>query len=173
MLGVISKMNEGLSTFSLDTTGIAVVQSWVNHSAVNYGFIIKDYSDASDGLDFSSRENGTTSKRPKLTVTYSTGPVETAVGSSDLPGEFHLKQNYPNPFNPTTTISYSLPKSDFVTLKIYDLLGKEVLALVNEFQEAGTHSIDFDASKLSSGAYLYPLRSGEEFVETKKMLLIK
>ncbi len=85
---------------------------------------------------------------------------------------YQLMQNYPNPFNPGTMISYSIPNSGFVTLKVYDMLGREVRTLVNEFQSAKTYSISFDAIDLSSGIYLYKLQAGD-FLEAKKMILIK
>lgn len=91
----------------------------------------------------------------------------------EIPVEYKLKQNYPNPFNPLTNISYSIPNSYFVTLKIYDLLGKEIQTLVNEFQQAGTYSLTFDSSELSSGIYFYRLGVGSNFVETKKMLFLQ
>lgn len=91
---------------------------------------------------------------------------------SDVPTEFNLNQNYPNPFNPTTTISYSLPTNGFVTLKVYDILGKEVVTLVNEEKTEGNYSVDFDGSKLASGTYLCRIVSGA-FIQTKKMVLMK
>ena len=89
-----------------------------------------------------------------------------------LPETYNLNQNYPNPFNPTTTISYSIPENEYVTLSIYDALGKEVAVLDNGFRTAGNYSHTFDASNLSSGMYFYTIRSGN-FVQTKKMLLMK
>lgn len=86
--------------------------------------------------------------------------------------DYQLYQNYPNPFNPGTRISYSIPENQFVTLKIFDVVGKEVGVLVNASQTAGMHIIDFNASNLSSGVYYYKLEAGK-FVETRKMLLIK
>ncbi len=80
--------------------------------------------------------------------------------------------NYPNPFNPTTKITYSLPKSGFVTLKVYNTLGQEVATLVNEVKAAGTYEVDFDASRLASGMYLYTLTSGKITI-SKKMLVVK
>jgi hypothetical protein len=91
---------------------------------------------------------------------------------TEKPTEYALYQNYPNPFNPVTTITYQIPKEGLVTLKIYDILGKEVTTLINEEKQAGKYSIDFNASKLSSGVYLYELRSNE-FKSTKKLLLMK
>ena len=86
--------------------------------------------------------------------------------------DYYLAQNYPNPFNPSTTIKYVLPEKNFVSLKVYDILGREVKILVNEIKEAGTYSIEFNASKLPSGIYFYTLISGN-FITTKKLILLK
>jgi len=91
---------------------------------------------------------------------------------SGLPKEFKLDQNYPNPFNPTATISYSLPQKSFVTLKLYDLLGREVRILVNGEQEPGNYSRIVDANDLPSGVYFYRLQAGK-FTDIKKMLMVK
>lgn len=91
---------------------------------------------------------------------------------ADVPTEFNLNQNYPNPFNPTTTISYSLPTNGFVTLKVYDILGKEVATLINEEKQAGSYTTNFDASGLASGTYIYRLTAGSS-IQIKKMTLIK
>ena len=88
------------------------------------------------------------------------------------PLSFQLKQNYPNPFNPSTKISYSIPQQENVTLKVYDLLGKEVATLLNEEKPAGNYEIDFNASSLSSGVYLYKIQAGS-YVESKKMTLLR
>jgi hypothetical protein len=89
-----------------------------------------------------------------------------------LPKVFALEQNYPNPFNPTTVISYQLPVASEVSLKVYDVLGKEVMTLVNGRQAAGAYNYTLNASNLSSGVYFYRLRAGN-FVSTKKMMLVK
>jgi hypothetical protein len=81
-------------------------------------------------------------------------------------------QNYPNPFNPSTTISYNLLGKNFVTLKVYDVLGKEISTLVNEKKPAGTYGINFNTVGLGSGVYFYQLKA-ENFMETKKMILMK
>ncbi|TFB10246.1 T9SS type A sorting domain-containing protein [Candidatus Marinimicrobia bacterium MT.SAG.2] len=85
---------------------------------------------------------------------------------------YELSQNYPNPFNPTTTLSYAIPRSGDVTLIIYNILGEEIISLVNEFKSAGRYEITWDASAQSSGIYFYRLKSGD-FEETKKMVLLK
>ncbi len=86
--------------------------------------------------------------------------------------DYKLEQNYPNPFNPSTKINYSLQAEGLVTLKVFNILGQEVATLINDFQTAGSHSVNFDASKLSSGIYLYKIDSNG-FTQTKKMMLIK
>jgi hypothetical protein len=91
--------------------------------------------------------------------------------SEEVPTEYSIS-NYPNPFNPTTTVNYQLPKSGYVTLKIYDILGKEVATLVNENKEAGYYKVNFNASKLSSGIYVYKL-TGNNVNISKKMILMK
>lgn len=85
---------------------------------------------------------------------------------------FSLQQNYPNPFNPATIIKYNLPKNTFVTLKIFDVLGREVKTLVNEFQNSGIKEVNFDASSLTSGVYFYSITAGD-FSDVKKMILAK
>ncbi len=89
-----------------------------------------------------------------------------------IPTQFSLSQNYPNPFNPTTSISFTLPKSEFVTLKVFNLLGQEVRTLVNGFMESGSYNQIFDASNLSTGTYFYQLKT-ESFSDIKKMILVK
>jgi hypothetical protein len=86
--------------------------------------------------------------------------------------EFVLRQNYPNPFNPTTTIKYELPKSSYVRLSVYDLLGREVSVLVNEWKPPGTYEVRFDARGLASGVYLCRLTAGD-FLMTMRSILLK
>ncbi len=88
------------------------------------------------------------------------------------PEDYNLYQNYPNPFNPSTTIRYSVIQPDLVRIKVYDILGREVKTLVNELKQAGTYEVQFDASGLASGIYLYKIESGK-FIQTKKMILLK
>ncbi|MBI5470797.1 MAG: T9SS type A sorting domain-containing protein, partial [Ignavibacteriae bacterium] len=93
-------------------------------------------------------------------------------GSMVTPDNFALQQNYPNPFNPTTIITYQLPKSSFVTLQLFDLLGREIRVLVDGMREAGFHEVSLDASRLASGTYFYRLQAGS-FIETKKLVLLR
>lgn len=92
--------------------------------------------------------------------------------SSHTPDNFKLSQNYPNPFNPTTNVDFSIKEKGFVSLKVYDMTGKEVAELVNRELAIGSYSFGFDGAKLNSGVYFYTLRS-ENFTQTKKMLLVK
>jgi len=89
-----------------------------------------------------------------------------------IPSEYTLEQNYPNPFNPVTNIVYSIPKESKVSLEVYDIVGRLVTTLVNTNQQAGRYTVDFDASKLSSGMYIYRLSAGDVSF-AKKMLLMK
>jgi hypothetical protein len=88
------------------------------------------------------------------------------------PTDYSLSQNYPNPFNPNTVIEYSIPESKFVSLIVYDMLGREVTVLVNENQQAGNYKVELNAENLSSGIYYYKISSGK-YVETRKMILLK
>jgi hypothetical protein len=92
--------------------------------------------------------------------------------SDNIIADYYLEQNYPNPFNPTTTIAFGLPRESEVTLKIFNILGKEVTTLVSDFLSAGSYSYEWNASRLASGVYLYILHAGEH-VETRKMVLMK
>ena len=105
--------------------------------------------------------------RPVSQIT--TGVNESRSGT---PTAFSLSQNYPNPFNPTTTINYQLPMSGQVTLKVFDMLGREIATLVNDNENAGSYSAKFDGSRLASGVYFYRLQAGS-FSQTKKLMLVK
>lgn len=106
----------------------------------------------------------------RITSGTVTGVVNNTL--SLIPDTYELSQNYPNPFNPVTQINFSIPKQSVVTLRIYDVLGKEVATLVNENKPAGFYTVDFNASNLSSGAYFYRIEAGN-FTDIKRMMLIK
>jgi hypothetical protein len=99
-------------------------------------------------------------------------PVSVKNRHSSLPGKFELGQNYPNPFNPTTTISFTLPSKSFVSLKIFDALGREVSTLISEEMPAGTYTRQWNAGRLASGMYFYRLQA-ETFSETRKLVLLR
>ena len=133
------------------------------------------------GWEFDSvGEGGSTNRQVFLTGDDQTLPVvffnnQDAVNVEpelDMPTEFALKQNYPNPFNPTTNIVYALPEASEVTLEVFNLQGQRVAILVRGQQTAGFHTVNFDASRLASGMYLYRLQAGN-FVQTQKMMLVK
>lgn len=92
--------------------------------------------------------------------------------SNEVPEKYSLSQNYPNPFNPTTKFNFSIPKNSFVSLKVFDVLGREVATIVEKDFSMGSYTVDFDATKLSTGIYFYTLKTGD-FTETKKMMLVK
>jgi hypothetical protein len=92
--------------------------------------------------------------------------------TNKIPSEFSLQQNYPNPFNPSTKVKYEIPERSFVTLKVYDVLGKEVATLVNDEKPAGVFEFEFNGAGLTSGIYFYKLQVGD-FVETRKMVLLR
>lgn len=91
---------------------------------------------------------------------------------NEIPQTYELKQNYPNPFNPVTQIEFSIPNDEYVTLRVFDILGREVSVLLSKNMKAGEHSVQFDGSKLSSGVYIYRIEAGR-FADAKKMILIK
>lgn len=92
--------------------------------------------------------------------------------NNNVVNSFNLAQNYPNPFNPSTKISYALQSPELVTLRVFDVLGREVATLVNQYQSAGNHTVSFNASSLASGMYFYKLEAGS-FQSIKKMMLLK
>jgi hypothetical protein len=117
--------------------------------------------------------DGGTNKQIFNNITRGTSNGTTGV-DDDLNSlfEYKLNQNYPNPFNPTTTISYIIPKSGLVTIKVFNILGKEVSTLLNEFKASGSYSINFNAAGLSSGVYFYKI-TANNFTDTKKFTLLK
>ncbi len=139
------------------------------------------YNDTNSGLPsnyvyaivIDSNDNKWLATNGGLAVFNENGIV-TSIDKQDNPSRitFALSQNYPNPFNPTTTIQYAISKPGYVTLKVYDILGKEITTLVNEQKLAGTYSINFSANKLTSGVYFYSIHVGS-FTQTKKLLLLK
>ncbi len=98
-------------------------------------------------------------------------PIITSVDNkylNGIPDSYQLYQNYPNPFNPSTTIRFSIPSEDFVTLKVYDVIGREVKTLINEKKSVGKYEIDFNASQLASGIYFYQIKEWRLICKLKK-----
>ena len=141
----------------------------------NYGLKIHANKNNQTNSGYCSSDHTNQAYRPYIEVTY-TVPLSKEVAESNedatVPTAFVLYQNFPNPFNPTTTINFALPKASQVSLKVYDLLGKEVATVVDGFMEAGEQSVPFNASELSSGTYFYCLTAGE-FTAVRKMVLLK
>jgi len=122
------------------------------------------------GVHFTSSTNGYVCGNDRTLLKY--GEITSVENEGEIPTEFSVSQNYPNPFNPPTKISFTIAEAGFTSLKIYDVLGNEVIALVSEENPAGEYEIEFDASGLTSGVYFYQLRTGS-FIQSKKMVLLK
>jgi hypothetical protein len=166
----------------LETNGITV---FLNDGLGNFTTRENCYFPYADGVPWSiiasdfdldgRTDIAITSTTDSLYVLYNLGGGTVGIKSEEtekIPASFSLEQNFPNPFNPSTTIQYSLPFSEKVSLKIFNLLGEEVKTLVDEYREAGKHSVQFNANNLASGIYFYKLQAGN-FVETKKMILLR
>ena len=125
-------------------------------------------------LVYNGGSNGDNSDKVSLDDVKITRHASTAVGSEpeSVPVSLQLRQNFPNPFNPVTEITYELPSAAFVTLKVYDQLGREVTGLVDDRKEAGIHAVRFDGAGLTSGVYFYRLTAGTSMI-TKAMVLSK
>ncbi len=123
-------------------------------------------------IKISDVSDSTVYDKSDTTFVIDTFPSVEDSTNSNVPVEFALLQNYPNPFNPVTSIQYIVGSLQFVTLKVYDVLGNEIATLVNEEKQPGIYEVDFDATNLASGIYYYQIRDGS-FTETKKMVLIK
>ena len=183
-----------LSAFDAIVMGDRIILNWRTETEINnYGFDVERLLENSDWENLGFVEGYGNSNSPK---NYSftdhdisrSGQYEYRLKQIDndgqfeyshiisvyvgAPADFYLSQNYPNPFNPSTNIDYSIPKSSKVSLKVYDILGKEVASLVDEFKETGTYTVTFDASNLAGGIYLCVISAGD-FVQTKKMSLVK
>ena len=131
---------------------------------------------ASGFLDPSSNQNGSSfgvfAALPNGTVVQFGTLTSNNDSKSNLPTSYNLLQNYPNPFNPNTSIEFAIPAKQQVIIKVFNLLGQEIATLVNKEMNSGNYKINFDASKLSSGVYLYQLTAGK-YIQTKKMILMK
>jgi hypothetical protein len=142
---------------------------------------LKSKAESSASFTFSVEKTAEVNKDQKLnfTITDKNGQKWTKEITIKItpPTTYELFQNYPNPFNPTTKIEYQLPSAGMIILKIYDVLGREVVSLVNEQQEAGYHQSLFDAHRLASGTYIYRLQATDyqnnHHIFQKKMMMVK
>ena len=153
------------------------IKFWLEHPDSNFGALLKEENPSlQNGTKvFYSSEHNSANLRPKLVLTYQS-PV-TSVDDPNamdqmVPKEFGLRQNYPNPFNPQTTIEYDLLQTEFVTLKVFNILGQHIATLVSKRQQAGFYKIPWNGAELSSGFYIYQLKAGK-FIAYKKALLLK
>ncbi|GJQ62360.1 MAG: hypothetical protein SCALA702_14130 [Melioribacteraceae bacterium] len=182
-----------LSSFAVSVSENSVILDWSTATETNNkGFEVERASEDGQFVNIAFVEgNGTTSEIQKYSFTdypEATGnyqyrlkqvDFDGAVEYSDVvevsfgtPESFELGQNYPNPFNPSTTINFALPVASDVKVVVYNMLGQEVAELVNTAMDAGYHTINFDASQLTSGIYVYSISAGE-FAQSRKMMLIK
>ena len=169
-----------VNSITSDPPGISTTQFY----GYNTGYYTIDSIKPGQGCWVKTDQSGTLILSTGITLAGSTihitpsrdlppPPPEGEISAQpEIPTQFGLEQNYPNPFNPTTVIRYSLPVNSFVEVKVYDVLGKEVASLVNEYQDAGYKSVSFDASTLPSGIYMYKITT-PTFSDVKRMMLVK
>ncbi len=173
---VISNLSDrNLESISIEFSDV-LMNNYSNHFwAIESGNLLNGSIDEFDIV--TDVETGTNVFQNINLTAYETGIFNitqwaTSSENQESPIAYKLNQNYPNPFNPNTVISYQLAENSNVTLKVFDVTGREVAVLENGFRNAGNHTVNFDASTLSSGIYFYRLEAGD-FVETRKMMLIK
>lgn len=145
-------------------TPVTIPVTYINEEIPDLGVILIQVTDQ----NLSPAASGSYAEIDDLSFSILTDVNDESAGVND----FSLEQNFPNPFNPSTRINYQIAKDNFVTLKVYDIIGNEVAALVNNQQPAGKYSVDFNSANLPSGVYLYRLQAGN-YIQTRKMTLIK
>lgn len=149
-----------------------IKQNWIP-GITYYGATMYDLdNDGNEEIIISMQNYPNTGHRLLSAIYKSDSTTNVIQEISEIPENFLLYQNYPNPFNPTTIISWTSPKDGFVTLKVYDVLGREVATLVNEYKSAGEHTIDFNAKELSSGVYIYRIQIGD-YIQARSLILQK
>lgn len=168
-LSVIAHYTAGVRVVNISNPANPVEIAWYDTYPSNNG---NTYDGCWGVYMFPSGKIAASDRQTGLYVLKIDSALVGNINHQNIPKQYSLKQNYPNPFNPVTKIEYSLPKNSYTTLKIYDISGREVGLIVDKSEVAGTHSVTYDASHLSSGIYFYTLKSGD-FTETKRMVLIK
>jgi hypothetical protein len=160
----------------LNNSGFEIQRSKNGNEYINVGFVPgKGTSTELNKYTFIDKELETSTYYYRLRQIDFDGTSElsnTIEVEINIPDAFVLNQNYPNPFNPSTKINYVIPEESFVTIKVFDALGREVTTLVNKLKQAGKYEIDFSANNLPTGIYIYRMEAGE-IVTTRKMLLLK
>lgn len=163
-----------LNQFSLVATLNNTTYNWTDNSYVIGGVLKAHYY--VKAIITPVEGGASTTSSPTNIVTSTVSSIGGGIGHKDkienpeLITFYSLSQNYPNPFNPSTVINYQTPDDNFVTLEVFDVLGREVAELVNTYKEAGTHSVEFNASELPSGIYFYKIQIGN-YSETRKLIL--
>jgi len=193
--GTILRTTDGGVTWLPQMSGVTTTLTSVMMVSASVGYVVGDLgvilattdggevwtaqaSGTTAGLkevSFSDATTGTIVGDAGTILRTTTGGGVTTVGEGGQggrPESWILHQNYPNPFNPTTVIGFQISDRGFVSLRVYDLLGRDVATLVNEIKEPGSYSVQFDAAGLGSGMYLYRLQAGN-VVQTKRMFLLK
>ncbi len=182
----VKKANSGTGALSIEMsnnaglTWTAIAQpSFSGPNYINYTYSLNNYRQNNVLLRIGGYSPyGDTYLFDDITIADSSGWTGIEDFAGITPTDFELSQNYPNPFNPSTTIRYAVPNESRVSISIFNLLGQEVATLVNNIQSAGYHEVEFNASELSSGVYLYRINAvssigSKEFTSTKKFLLLK
>ena len=166
--GLFAKM----ITIKYSTNGLQEWKAYYNNNnPTNWHAGVKVLTDTLGNIYVSGRSLGNGTGVDIVTIKYSSITNYQNL-SSIIPKEFKLYQNFPNPFNPTTSIKFDIPSDNFVNIKVYNILGMEVVTLINEFRKAGSYNVSFNGANLSSGVYYYKIKSGE-FEKVRKMMLIK
>lgn len=166
---VVTTDGSGASDFGLSSGGEEV---WLEN---NSGVVIDNYTFGvmTETQSFSRIPNGGTFTLVNAVTKGADNQFPVGIDEeTEIPSGYALLQNYPNPFNPSTTITFQLPKEGFVELKVFDAVGREVALLVNEVRPAGTHQVNFNAGRLSSGVYLYSIKTSS-FSQVRKLMLLK
>jgi hypothetical protein len=172
-LEVINKLPTTLTDLSV---AINTSPTWVKITGADVGTDLAAYSSGEAAIGFDVLSSAKSREEGDIIIVISSHRTPLAEKTISLtvapPSMYKLSQNYPNPFNPTTTIEYQLPVAGHITLKVYDLLGREVATLVNEVQQADYYRVEFDGGRLASGVYFYRLHSGS-YSATKRLMFLK
>ncbi len=179
--GTITFPNNTFNTIRVTSTykTVEYINGTLTDSSISHDFnwITKTAGVFYANIDTSSIISGDVTLYGASLQLVQNNPNAVNENTSNVPKDFQLFQNYPNPFNPTTIISYQIPNSSFVTLDIYNALGQKVRSLINSEQAAGKHSVNWNGkddsgNSVSSGIYLYRIKTGD-FISSKKMVLLK